>query len=188
MVPAYYPEKTAFVEVVRKHTGSLVRFARRLVGSEEDAEEIVQEALLRAYASRRALRASRGLITSLASAYDMRPSDLAGSVYRIARNLSIDYLRRKRLRLLDESVMARLPARRTPAPDEAFETEALREAVRRAVEGLPKHYRRVIALRFGLGLSYRAIARSLRVKQPTVEARLHRAKKRLKRALAPWFH
>jgi hypothetical protein len=58
LTPAF-TEGAGLVEVVRRHSGPLVRFARRLVGSTEDAEEIVQEALLRAYANR-LRRARRG--------------------------------------------------------------------------------------------------------------------------------
>ena len=142
------------------------------MGSTEDAEEIVQEALLRAYAHR--MRRAR------------RPRELTNSVYRITRNLSVDYLRRKRLRLIDEGAIDRRPDTRAPGPEEALELEALREAVRRAVEELPDNYREAVALRFGLGLSYRECARQLKIGVSALESRLHRAKARLRNALRPW--
>lgn len=171
MTPAC-TENAGFLELLSQHSGSLVRLARRLVGSPEDAEEIVQEALLRAYADR-IRRARRG-------------PQLTASVYRIARNLSIDHLRRKRLHLVDRDEMASRPDPRAMTPAEIMELDALREAVRRAVDELPAAYRKVIALRFGLGLTYRAIARELGTGLPAVEARLHRAKSRLRRSLRPW--
>ncbi len=171
MTPAY-TEGIGFVEVARRHTGPLIRFARRLVGSLDDAEEIVQEALLRAYANR--LRRAR------------RSREHANSVYKITRNLAIDHLRKKRLRLVDSSALDRRPAPHVPTPEEALEIEALREAVRRAVSNLPAAQREVVALRFGMALSYRECARQLHIGMCAVESRLHRAKKQLRRALRPW--
>ena len=167
-----FTEGAGIVEIVRRHSGPLVRFARRLVGSTEDAEEIVQEALLRAYASR--LRRAR------------RPRELTNSVYKITRNLSVDYLRRKRLRLIDQSALESRPDTRVSSPEEALELEALREAVRRAVEELPDSYREVVALRFGLGMTYRDCARQLHIGVSAFESRLQRAKVRLRHELRPW--
>ena len=172
MTPAFTTEGAGLVEVVRRHSGPLVRFARRLVGSTEDAEEIVQEALLRAYANR--LRRAR------------RPRELANSVYKITRNLSVDHLRRKRLRLVDQGAFESRPDTHVATPEEALELEALREAVRRAVEELPDDYREVVALRFGLGMSYRECARTLHIGASAFESRLQRAKARLRHALKPW--
>lgn len=171
MTPAL-TEGAGIVEVVRRHSDPLVRFARRLVGSPDDAEEIVQEALLRAYTNR--MRRAR------------RPRELANSVYKITRNLSIDHLRRKRLRLMDQGAFDSRPDPKTMSPEEALELEALREAVRRAVEELPDDYREAVALRFGLGLSYRDCARTLHIGASAFESRLHRAKARLRHALKPW--
>jgi len=171
LTPAF-TEGAGLVEIVRRHSGPLVRFARRLVGSTEDAEEIVQEALLKAYANR--LRRAR------------RPRELANSVYKITRNLSIDHLRRKRLRLMEQEVFEARPDPRAMTPEEALELETLREAVNRALGELPESYREAVALRFGLGLSYRECARTLHIGPKAFEARLHRAKARLRHALKPW--
>lgn len=171
MTPSY-SENAGFLEVVDRHSGPLMRLVRRFVGSHEDAEEIVQEALLRAYADR--LRRARSR------------SELAASVYRIAKNLSIDHLRRKRLHLAARSELVCRPDFRVERPEDILELEALRAAVRKAVDELPPAYRKVITLRFGFGLTYRAMSRAIGVRLPTVEARLHRAKAALRRALAGW--
>lgn len=162
-----------FVEVFQRNAGALLRVARRLVGSQDDAEEIVQEALLRAYADmRRRFR---------------QPRETEASLYRIAHNLSVDLLRRKRMRLIDSSLIdLRAAPWRRGVEDEA-EHEQLREAVRRAVSDLPEKYRKVVALRFGAGLSYRAIQRALRLSRPCLETRVFRAKRMLKKSLAPWI-
>jgi RNA polymerase sigma-70 factor (ECF subfamily) len=170
VTPAY-TEGAGFVEVARTHTDPLVRLARRLVGSVDDAEEIVQEALLRAYADR--MRRSR------------EPKDLAASVYTITRNLSIDHLRRKRAHPVERASLECRPDPR-PGPAQALELAALRAAVRQAVADLPRPYRQVVTLRYGFGYSYRGIAKELRLRMSAVEARLHRAKKRLRRALRHW--
>ena len=183
MTPAY-SEGFGIVEVVQRHGGPLLRLARRLVGSTADAEEIVQEALLRAYADR--LRRARS--SAQYASQDHKSRELTACVYKITHNLSVDYLRRRRLRLrlLDRDAIARRPDARAPTPEQAFEIEALRAAVRDAIAGLPENYRDVVSLRFGLGLTYRAISRQLGTSVSAVEARLHRAKGRLRKALAPW--
>ncbi len=187
MTPAY-SEGFGFVEVVQRHGGPLLRLARRLVGSTADAEEIVQEALLRAYADRlrRARSSAQYASQDHSGREDHKGRELTASVYKITHNLSVDYLRRRRLRLLDRDAIARRPDARAPTPEQAFEIEALRAAVRDAVAGLPENYRDVVSLRFGLGLTYRAISRQLGTSVSAVEARLHRAKGRLRKALAPW--
>jgi RNA polymerase sigma-70 factor (ECF subfamily) len=166
------PESTGLIEVLQRHSDALARFARRLVGSQDDAEEIVQEALLRTYANR--MRRSR------------MPRELKNSVYRITHNLSVDHLRKKRVHCMDREALDLRPNPRATMPDELLYVESLRAAVRQAVDGLPQKYRDVISLRFGLGLTYRMIARTLGVRLPTVESRLHRAKARLRRELQPW--
>jgi len=171
VTPAY-SEHAGFVDVVGRHGGALARLARRLVGSAADAEEIVQEALLRAYTDR--MRRAR------------QPREEVAAVYKITRNLSIDLLRRRRPRLVDSCVVDTYPARVAPTPEEELELDALREAVRLAVADLPAKYREVVAMRFGMGMSYRTIARALHIGLSCMESRLFRAKKRLRKALAPW--
>ncbi len=171
MTPAY-SEHAGFVDIVQRNGGALLRLAKRLVGSFDDAEEIVQEALLRAYADR--MRRAR------------HPRETEASLYKIARNLSIDLLRRKRMNLLDPSIMDLRPALGVVTPEEQAEIEALRGAVRKVVADLPEKHREVIALRFGLGMSYRTIARTLRVSRSCMESRLFRAKQRLRKELTPW--
>jgi RNA polymerase sigma-70 factor (ECF subfamily) len=171
-VTPVYTEGANLLEVVQRHSGALARLARRLVGSPEDAEEIVQEALLRTY-THRLQRAQK-------------PREIRATVYKITHNLSVDHLRRRRLRLMDREAMDRRPNPRSLTPDEAAYVEALRAAVRQAVEDLPQNYRDVIAMRFGMGLTHRAIARALGVGVSAVESRLHRAKARLRHQLRPW--
>ena len=171
MTPAC-TDGSGFLDVIHRHSDALARFARRLVGSQDDAEEIVQEALMRAYANR--MRRAR------------KPKELKQSVYKITHNLSVDHLRKKRLHLMDRETIDRRPNPRTMAPDEMLYLESLRAAVRQAIDNLPSAYRDVIALRFGMGLTYRVIARTLGLSLPTVESRLHRAKARLRNELRPW--
>jgi RNA polymerase sigma-70 factor (ECF subfamily) len=115
-----------------------------------------------------------------------KPKELKNSVYKITHNLSVDHLRKKRLHLMDRESIDLRPNPRTMAPDEAVYLESLRAAVRNAIDGLPPSYRDVIALRFGMGLTYRTIARTLGLSLPSVESRLHRAKAQLRKELRPW--
>ena len=76
-------DASGFEEIVREHTGKLVGFAWRLVGTREDAEELVQEAFLRLH---RSLPDFRG------------DSRIGTWLYRTTTRLAIDFLRRERIK------------------------------------------------------------------------------------------
>jgi RNA polymerase sigma-70 factor (ECF subfamily) len=132
-------------------------FGLRILGSEQDAEEAVQETFVRVW--RRATQ------------YDSSRAGVASWVLSITRNLCIDELRRRRRRVPE-----------LPTLDGAFEvasserTEAERliigAQVRGALSGLPSEQRSAIELVYFHGLSSQEVGRILDVPAPTVRSRL----------------
>lgn len=112
-------------------------------------------------------------------------------VYRIAINHIKSYLksqrRRRWLRLdtADDSVQEIELTSSEPGPDRVLETVERQEAVQRAVSELPEKYGIPITLFYFEKMSYREIAEVMELSLSAVEARIHRAKKQLARALEP---
>ena len=154
-----------FERVVLPHLDDAYTLARYLLRDEHDAQDVVQEASLRA------LRYFDGY-----SGGDARAWLLA-----IVRNCSLTW--RKRRRIDDRTVpfddAAELPTREADAPDAVAMQASERSRVQRAISALPEEFREVIVLREVEDLSYREIGDVVGVPIGTVMSRLARARKRL---------
>ena len=142
----------------------------RFVRSAGDAEDLAQEAFLRAY---RGLDGFKG---------DARFSTW---LYRITWNLCADWLRRKRKSghaSLSTDDASGVPDSRVGLEEQVLEAEERRE-VRRALDHLDEKYRGVLILLYYQKLTYEQIAAILDVPVKTVETRLYRARKLLKERL-----
>ncbi len=149
----------------------LYRVARRLTGSAADAEDLVQDTLLKAY---RAF-----------DRFDGR--HLRAWLLTIMRNHHRNQLRKRRPDLLDDEVAQRLPgrgqdARRDGVDEQAFHHD-LDPVVREALRSLSPKHRSVLALVDLDGLSYREAAELLGVPVGTVMSRLHRARSKVRSRL-----
>lgn len=155
-------------EVARDHGRFLYTVAYRLTGNHEDAQDLVQEVLL---------RVRRGLAT-------YRPGSLEGWLSRITTNAFLDEVRRKKRRpveALPEDAERVLPGA-LPA-DEALDAANLPDHVQKAVRSLPADYRAAVVLCDVVGLSYDEIAASLDVPIGTVRSRIHRGRSQLREML-----
>lgn len=167
-------DERAIRQLVESYQTAVFQLVWRSVGNEEDARDITQEAFVRA-------------IKALDRFDPERP--FRNWIFRIASNLAIDHLRRRRLRTVSINVDEDDPeGRRAPIlmddgarPDEQLEQLSLSERLARLVERLPADYRMVVHLRHREQLSYDEIAATLDVPLGTVKARLHRAHQRLRR-------
>lgn len=152
------------------HLDAAYNLARWLTRSEADAEDVVQEATLRAY---KFFGGFRG-------------SDARAWLLTIVRNTCHTWLRRNRTReftVADDEGMEEVEAD-TPSPEELLLRSASAESVRRALEELPVEFREVMVLRELEGMSYKEIASVADVPVGTVMSRLARARKRMREALA----
>lgn len=172
-------EPEAFEPFVRKFAPLIMNFGRRMCGHRDDAEEVLQETLLKAYQSIKDLR---------------EPAALTAWVYRVAANACLHMRRRGRHEPERELSLDEL----LPAPDSGGVPDVpdwsdipldrllqgeLREKLEKAVLELPATYRVVLVLRDQEGFSTRETAEILGVGEPLVKVRLHRARLAMRKAL-----
>lgn len=155
-------------EVARRYGGFLFTVAYRLTGHEADAQDLVQEVLL---------RVRRGLET-------YRPGSMEGWLSRITTNVFLDEMRRRQRRptsAFPDDPDRVLPT--APPPDEALAAVFLPDDVQHALRRLPDDYRAAVVLCDVAGLSYAEIGEALDVPVGTVRSRIHRGRAILREAL-----
>jgi RNA polymerase sigma-70 factor, ECF subfamily len=156
-------------EVARDHGRFLYTVAFRLTGNDDDAQDLVQEVLL---------RVRRGLET-------YKPGSLEGWLSRITTNTFLDEVRRRRRRPVD--LFPEDPDRVVPpsaAADVALAAEALPDDVQSALRRLPPDYRAAVVLCDVVGLAYQEIADALDTPVGTVRSRIHRGRAQLRELLS----
>jgi RNA polymerase sigma-70 factor (ECF subfamily) len=177
-------DEEAFAELVFRYRNQITNYIYRLTNDYEGAVDIAQETFVRVY------RAAERYQTDYAfSTY----------IYRIATNLAISELRkRKRRRTVSltglfqsrESTEAPVefnPPDVRPLQDAALVDAERREAVARAIATLPEKYRAPLVLRDVEGKSYEEIARIMRMSNGTVKSRISRARSLLREKLRAYF-
>jgi RNA polymerase sigma-70 factor (ECF subfamily) len=153
-------------EVARDHGRFMYSVAYRLAGNDEDAQDLVQEALLRVH---------RGLER-------YQPGSLEGWLARIVTNVVLDEVRRRRRRPADalpDDPERVLPA--SPAADEV--SSGLSDEIQAALAALPEEFRVPVVLCDVADQSYEQIAAALGVPVGTVRSRLHRGRRLLRTML-----
>lgn len=163
----------AFETMVREHYGRLCAFAFRLLGSRDQAEDVVHEVLLRVWRDR--------------DRFEFR--DPLAYLYRAVRNQVISEHRKSgtRSRLLEERARTESVTPHLPDLAAVVEHDELAEAAARAVASLPERCRLVYTMRREQGLSYEEIALVLGVTIKTVENQMNRAAKLLRARLASYL-
>jgi RNA polymerase sigma-70 factor (ECF subfamily) len=161
--------------VVEQYRPRIYRHIRSLVRNRADAEELTQEAFLRAHQRLESLK---------------EPAALGGWLYRIATHVCYDFLRRAsrrpdRSRGNDEAGRAEELALAAEGPglDQLVERAEMNACGGDLLEKLPRSYRTVLLLHDLHGLTSVEIARLLRCTPGTVKIRLHRARRRLRAAV-----
>lgn len=154
-------DRRAFAELVERHQARLFTLAARTLGSENDAADAVQEALLRAWLALPRFRATSRFSTWL---------------YRITLNAAHD----QRLRRRAEPAEIALER---PDPRDSFLESELSGELQRALHGLDEDFRLAVVLYDMLGASYEEIAELTGVPEGTVKSRIFRGRRELARAL-----
>ena len=163
------PQVPTWEEVARDHGRFLYTVAYRLTGNHEDAQDLVQEVLLRVH---------RGLAT-------YQPGSLEGWLSRITTNTFLDDVRRRKRRPLE--VVPDLPERTIGVdadPEEELARQGLPSDVQTALSALPEDYRAAVVLCDVVGMDYAEIADTLGIPPGTVRSRIHRGRALLRKALA----
>jgi RNA polymerase sigma-70 factor (ECF subfamily) len=171
-------DSEAFGTLVEKYGGRIRRLVRGFIRNEKDAEDVVQDSFVKAFA-----RLDR---------FDGRSAFFTW-LYRIAANTSMDHNKKVRRRPAPLSIEASredeegrggiTPPARGPSPLQGAMTGELRRKIDEAMAALPDIYREVIVLREMEGLSYDDMSRALGVSRGTIESRLFRARERLRARL-----
>ena len=163
----------AFADLVHIHQAVVYNIAYRLVGWRETAQDLAQEAFLRAF---KALRT-----------FDLdRP--FGPWLYRIATNLSLNHVKRARLPTVplevgDETKPSAIPDV-SSEPAARFARAEVQMQLREAILSLPPDYRAVIELRHFQEMSYARMAQVLNMPVGTVKTHLFRARRLLRKRLS----
>jgi RNA polymerase sigma-70 factor (ECF subfamily) len=159
-----------FSQFVREHETGLFNYLVRMVVSREEAEDLTQEAFLQAYRT-----------------WNQVDPDAAGGYvkwcYRIAHNLAIDALRKKKPRAIDDEELDRAADVKSQKPEDIYEHRVQSNTIKESIQSLDEKYREVLILRYQEELSYEQIAEALQVPVSTIETRIFRAKKMLRAKL-----
>ncbi|WP_435053923.1 RNA polymerase sigma factor [Mesorhizobium australicum] len=165
-------EPDAFRAIMKVHNQRLYRIARGILRNDAEAEDVVQEAYVNAFASLAAFRGQSTLATWLS---------------RIVINEALGRLRKRR-RTVEmpadpEARIIRFPLKSNDDPERTMAQRQILALVERATDSLPDIYRMVFVARVIEGLSMEETADLLGVRPETVKTRLHRARALLRKAL-----
>ena len=168
-------DPNAFRTIIKTHNQRLYRIARGVMRNDAEAEDVVQEAYMRAFASLDAFRGEASFSTWLS---------------RIVINEALGRLRkRRRIVAMPENLEARIipfplnDLNPGDDPERAMAQRQILKLVERATDSLPDVYRSVFVARVIEGLSIEETADLLGVRPETVKTRLHRARALVRKAL-----
>lgn len=162
----------AFETLQKKYSKAINLLVGRMIRDPEDVKDIVQETFIRAYLNLSSFR---------------REYSFHSWLFKIASNLCIDFMRRKRLQTIsieqpypssDEDSEFDIPDEESSTDSEIIRTER-DKLLKDALDALPESYRKVIELRHFEEMDYKQIAETLRIPIGTVKAHLFRARKLL---------
>ena len=171
----------AFEQLVKRYDRNVFRIAQHITQNREDAEDVVQDAFLKAYGNLEQFQGQSKFYTWLV---------------RIAVNEALMKLRRRRPERMvsldeevktDEDSMPREVADWSPNPEQLYSQSELRDILGKTIQGLPPGFRTVFVLRDVEGLSTEETAEALDLSIPAVKSRLLRARLQLRERLNRYF-
>jgi RNA polymerase sigma-70 factor (ECF subfamily) len=171
----------AYDQLVRQYERRVFRIAQNITQNREDAEDVVQDAFLKAYKNINRFQGNSKFYTWLV---------------RIAVNEALMKLRKRRTSRVvsmddevqtEEGAIPREFADWSPNPEQMYGREELSEILNKTVQGLPPAFRTVFTLRDVDGLSTEETAEALKLSVPAVKSRLLRARLQLRERLAKYF-
>lgn len=171
----------AFEQLIQKYDRNVFRIAQHITQNREDAEDVVQDAFLKAYQNLNKFQGNSKFYTWLV---------------RIAVNEALMRLRKRKADKtvsMDEDVetedgsMPREVADWSPNPEQLFGQSELGDILGKTIQGLPASFRTVFVLRDVEGLSTEETAEMLGLSVPAVKSRLLRARLQLRERLNRYF-
>jgi RNA polymerase sigma-70 factor, ECF subfamily len=172
---------SAYEQLVKRYDRNVFRIAQHITQNREDAEDVVQDAFLKAYENLEQFQGNSKFYTWLV---------------RIAVNESLMKLRKRRTDKTvsldqdietEEDTMPREVADWSPNPEQLYKQGELKEILTKTINGLPASFRTVFVLRDVEGLSTEETAEALGLSIPAVKSRLLRARLQLRERLNKYF-
>ncbi|MET1249521.1 MULTISPECIES: RNA polymerase sigma factor SigW [Sporolactobacillus] len=169
-------DQQAFAELVERYKNSVFAICLRMVGNAQEAEDLSQEAFIRAY--------------NHIDQYD-HERKFSTWLFRIATNLSIDFLRRRKSNISLDAVVpgteglslnAMLPDQ-TEQPEELAVRKETEEMVQNEIKKLPEKYRSAVVLKYIEDLSLKEISEIMDIPVGTVKTRIHRGREMLRKMM-----
>ena len=166
----------AFSTLVKKYKTKMFNLAFSLTRDREMADDLAQEAFIKAYFALPKFKLK---------------SEFGTWLYRITVNQAKDYLRKKGR--MKEVSIEKIKEIRLLKEDEAgreereYAEEQRRKLVHQIIQVLPEKYKVILSLRDIQGLSYGEITKILKISPGTADSRLHRARKMLRKKLTPFL-
>lgn len=169
-------DQSAYGEIVEIYKDKVFQLCYRILGNRHEAEDMAQEAFIRAYVNIASFNIDLKFSTWL---------------YRIATNLCIDRIRKKKpdyyldaeVSGTDGLTMYSQIASDTILPEDEIESLELQETIQREITKLPEKYRSVIVLKYIEELSLNEISEILDIPLGTVKTRIHRGREALRHQL-----
>lgn len=169
-------DEEAYGQLVMRHKRKVFNLAFSITRDREVADDLAQEAFIRAY---------------FALANFKFKSEFSTWLYRITINLVKDYLRKKeRMPKISIDDIKENPFAQEDGMiqrEKAREEEERRTFVHGFIRTLPDKYRIILSLRDIHGFSYEEITKILKISPGTVDSRLHRARKMLRKKIEPFI-
>lgn len=170
-------DREAFAELVHRHERRVYGLVFRMVRDHSDADDLAQEVFLTAFKSIAAFRQRASFSTW---------------VYRIAVNLSLTFLKRKRrekgrAEFREDLVVGGTERGLSVSPEDRSTMNELQSRIDEAVDALPDHFRASFLLVAAEGLSHADAAEVLGCSENTVSWRMHKARKLLRARLSPFL-
>jgi RNA polymerase sigma-70 factor (ECF subfamily) len=169
-------DQQAFAELVERYKNSVFAICLRMVGNAQEAEDLSQEAFIRAF--------------NHIDQYD-HERKFSTWLFRIATNLSIDFLRRRKSNISLDAVVpgteglslnAMLPDQ-TAQPEELVVRKETEEMVQNEIKKLPEKYRSAVVLKYIEDLSLKEISEIMDIPVGTVKTRIHRGREMLRKMM-----
>lgn len=163
----------AFGSLVKKYEARVFHMAYSLVRNQETADDLAQEIFVKAY---------------LALPQFKFKSNFGTWLYRIAANHIQDFLRKEKKNKkvpLEETMFRSLQDKGNQKRKQKMIIERQSQLLHQALRLLPPKYQLIISLRDIQGFSYQEITRLLNLSPGTVDSRLHRARKMLRKKIEP---
>ena len=167
-------DERAYVELVYRYKDKLLNFVFQFLGDLEQAEDVVQDTMLRLYEKKH---------------YYKEIAKFSTWIYTIARNLANTELRKRKRRkttylsqLSKEERQFEIPAAQDDV-DQSLHNEFINDRIQSAINNLPEHFKLVIILRDIQELSYDDISNIVEVPLGTIKSRINRARIQLQAEL-----